>query len=66
MSEAMNKTLSIELSDQRKAIAKSLYAAMYRGALKSEHEINCAWTLNAEDNCDCNLSVALDVVRGEV
>lgn len=62
----MNKTLSIELSDQRKAIANLLYEAMYKGALKSEHEIQCAWTLRAEDYCDCNLSVALDVVRGEV
>ena len=62
----MNKTLSIELSDQRKAIANLLYKAMYRGELKSEHEINCAWPRNPEDYCDCNLSVALDVVRGEV
>jgi hypothetical protein len=60
----MNKTLSIELSDQRKAIANLLYKAMYRGELKSEHEINCAWPRNPEDYCDCNLSVALDVVRG--
>lgn len=62
----MNKTLSIELSDQRKAIATRLYRAMYSGALKSEHEIQCAWTLKADELCDCNLSVALDVVRGEV
>lgn len=62
----MNKTLSIELSDQRKAIANLLYVAIYKGALKSEHEIQCSWTRKSDELCDCNLSVALDVVRGEV
>lgn len=62
----MNKTLQIELSDQRKETAQRLHEAMYKGALKSEHEIQCAWTRRNEDLCDCNLSVALDVVRGGV
>ena len=62
----MNKTLKIELSDQRKAIANLLWRAIYKGELRYEHESHCAFRYSVEDRCDCNLGLALDVVKGEV
>jgi hypothetical protein len=62
--EPMNKTLRIELSDQRKEITAELYAAIYRGKLRDEHEGHCEFRASVENKCDCNLVEALDVVRG--
>lgn len=51
----MNKTLLIELSDQRKAMTDSFYREMYD--IKSElwlcHDGQCDWQGNPEEHCDC-------------
>ena len=55
--DAVNKTLSIELSDQRKELADAFYREMYdnKSELALEHENSCAWVHNPEEHCDCTL-----------
>lgn len=57
----MNKTLKIELSDQREETAQRLHDAIY-GELKSEHPGWCAFSGSPENKCDCALSQLVDMV----
>lgn len=61
--DVVNKTLAIQLSDQCKELARFFNNALYWGALKDEHQMGCAFIENIENLCDCNLSIALDVVK---
>jgi len=58
----MNKTLSIELSDQRKELASMMSRAIY-GELKGEHPGWCAFSGSPENKCDCALSQIVDMVQ---
>ena len=57
----MNKTLPIQLSDQRKELASMMSRAIY-GELKGEHPGWCAFSGNPENNCDCALSQLVEMV----
>lgn len=59
----MNKTLSIELCDQRKELASMMTRAIY-GELKGEHPSWCAVSDGPENECDCALSQLVEMVRG--
>lgn len=59
----MNKTLSIELSDQRKELADAFYREMYTGELMDEHEMSCEFRESPENLCSCLLGFAYDFVK---
>jgi hypothetical protein len=59
----VNKTLQIELSDQRKALVHYFYDAMYRGDLKDWHTDGCEFNLSPENFCDCVLQDAYKLVK---
>ena len=57
----MNKSLSIELSDQRKELASMMSRAIY-GELKDGHPGWCAFSGSPENKCDCALSQLVEMV----
>jgi len=57
----MNKTLSIELSDQCNELAATMSNALY-AEFKDAHPGWCAFSDSPENKCDCALSQLVEMV----
>jgi hypothetical protein len=60
----MQKTLTIEIADQRKELAEAMTYYIYKELTPDEHVSGCEYIDTPENRCTCALSELIELVRG--